>query len=51
MEACTIEDVVRDELRPMLREWLDKNLPPLIERLVQDELERVTKRVLGDLGE
>ncbi|MCD8570572.1 MAG: DUF2497 domain-containing protein [Alphaproteobacteria bacterium] len=47
----TIEDVVRDELRPMLREWLDKNLPPLIERLVQDELERVTKRVLGDLGE
>lgn len=47
----TIEDVVRDELRPMLRQWLDKNLPPLIERLVQDELERVTKRVLGDLGE
>lgn len=49
--GLTIEDVVRDELRPMLRAWLDKNLPPLIERLVQDELERVTKRVLGDMGE
>lgn len=47
----TIEDVMRDELRPMLREWLDRHLPSLIERLVQDELERVSKRVLGDLGE
>lgn len=51
MSGITIEDVVRDELRPMLREWLDRHLPPLIERLVQDELERVSKRVLGDLGE
>lgn len=49
--GLTIEDVVRDELRPMLREWLDRNLPPLIERLVQEELERVSKRVLGDMGE
>lgn len=51
MSGVTIEDVVRDELRPMLREWLNKHLPVLIERLVQGELERVSKRVLGDLGE
>ncbi len=30
----TIEDVVREELRPMLKEWLDQHLPGLVERLV-----------------
>ncbi len=31
-------------LRPMLQEWLDTNLPPLVERLVREEIERVVRR-------
>jgi len=46
--GITIEEIVRTELKPLLREWLDDNLPSMIERLVQEELERVSKRVLGD---
>lgn len=37
----TIEEVVRDELRPMLKAWLDTHLPPLVERLVRAEIERL----------
>lgn len=37
----TIEDLVREELRPMLKTWLDTYLPPLVERLVRAEIERV----------
>lgn len=44
----TIEDVVRALLRPMLREWLDDHLPPLIERLVQRELEKLARRALSE---
>lgn len=40
----TIEDLVRDELRPMLKAWLDIHLPPLVERLVRAEIERVVGR-------
>ena len=39
----TLEDMVRDEMRPLLKEWLDANLPALVERLVQVEIERVIK--------
>ena len=39
----TLEDMVRDEMRPLLKEWLDANLSPLVERLVQAEIERVIK--------
>lgn len=46
--GITLEDIVRSELKPLLRDWLDKNLPVVIERLVQEELERVSKRVLED---
>src|ERR1700692_2262961 len=31
----TIEDLVREEIRPLLKQWLDVNLPPLVERLVR----------------
>jgi uncharacterized protein len=41
----TIEDIVREELRPLLKEWLDANLPPMVERLVRVEIERVVGRV------
>ena len=38
----TLEGLVRDMLRPMLREWLDANLPGLVETLVAREIERIT---------
>lgn len=41
--ARTLEDLVKDMLRPMLKEWLDQNLPPLVERLVRQEIERVSR--------
>jgi cell pole-organizing protein PopZ len=39
----TLEDVVTEMLRPALKAWLDENLPPLVERLVQAEIERVAR--------
>ena len=39
--GLTIEDLVREELRPMLRQWLDLHLPGLVERLVREELARI----------
>ena len=39
----SLEDVVRETLRPMLMSWLDENLPRVVEGLVQAEIERVTR--------
>ena len=39
----SLEDVVRETLRPMLTSWLDEHLPSLVERMVQAEIERVTR--------
>jgi cell pole-organizing protein PopZ len=41
----TLMDIVREEVRPLLKEWLDANLPQLVERLVQAEIERVSNRI------
>jgi cell pole-organizing protein PopZ len=41
--ARTLEDLVREMLRPMLKAWLDDNLPGLVERLVRAEIERVSR--------
>ena len=41
--AKTLEDLVREMLRPMLKSWLDDNLPNLVERLVRAEIERVSR--------
>jgi uncharacterized protein len=41
--ARTLEDLVREMLRPMLKGWLDENLPGLVERLVRAEIERVSR--------
>jgi hypothetical protein len=38
----TLDDLVREMLRPMLKAWLDDNLPNLVERLVRAEIERVS---------
>lgn len=48
ISGITIEEIVRDELRPMLRVWLDENLPNLVERLVKEELDRVARRALEE---
>jgi cell pole-organizing protein PopZ len=45
-DGPTLEDLVRVTLRPLLKEWLDENLPPLVERLVRVEIERVVGRVI-----
>ncbi|PKP99021.1 MAG: DUF2497 domain-containing protein [Alphaproteobacteria bacterium HGW-Alphaproteobacteria-13] len=42
----TMEDVVVEALRPMLKEWLDANLPPLVEAMVAKEIRRITGRKL-----
>jgi uncharacterized protein len=42
----TIEDIVREEIRPLLKEWLNTNLPTLVERLVRAEIERVVGRTV-----
>ena len=40
----TLEGMVREMLRPMLREWLDANLPRMVEEMVQREIARITNR-------
>jgi uncharacterized protein len=39
----TVEDLMKEMLRPMLKVWLDENLPTLVERLVKAEIERMTR--------
>ena len=39
----SLDEIAQEMLRPMLREWLDDNLPTLVERLVREEIERVAR--------
>jgi hypothetical protein len=41
--ARTLDDLVKEMLRPLLKSWLDDNLPGLVERLVRAEIERVSR--------
>ena len=41
----TLSDITRSLLRPMLREWLDENLPPMVERMVEYEIKRLVSRI------
>ena len=41
--ARTLEDLVTEMMRPMLKSWLDDNLPGLVERVVRAEIERVSR--------
>lgn len=43
-DSRTIEDVVVDALRPMLKEWLDAHLPAMVETMVAKEIGRITGR-------
>lgn len=42
--GATIEDIVREELRALLKDWLDTHLAQMVERLVRAEIERVVGR-------
>lgn len=42
-DSRTVDELVREMLRPMLKAWLDDNLPSLVERLVRAEIERVSR--------
>jgi cell pole-organizing protein PopZ len=39
----TLEDVVRDIMRPLLKEWLDENLPAIVQARVDEEIERIAR--------
>ncbi|MEJ0012967.1 MAG: DUF2497 domain-containing protein [Bauldia sp.] len=41
--ARKLDEVVEDLLRPMLKSWLEGNLPQMVERLVREEIERVSR--------
>ncbi len=42
-DARTLEDVVRELLRPLLKEWLDQNLPRIVETKVEEEVQRIAR--------
>lgn len=42
----TLEDVVRELLRPMLKTWLDENLPTIVQATVDEEVSRISRRRL-----
>jgi len=44
----TLEDIAKDLMRPMLRQWIDDNVPKLVERLVQKEIEKITRQMRGE---
>ncbi|QWC56783.1 DUF2497 domain-containing protein [Erythrobacter sp. 3-20A1M] len=40
----SLEGLAREMLRPMLAQWLDENLPPMVERLVREEIARIARK-------
>ncbi|MDE2486506.1 MAG: DUF2497 domain-containing protein [Alphaproteobacteria bacterium] len=46
-EGRTLEDVVRELLRPLLQQWLDDHLPSIVEQAVQAEVERIARGRVG----
>ncbi|AKH43316.1 hypothetical protein FHS61_000982 [Altererythrobacter atlanticus] len=40
----SLEAMAREMLRPMLAQWLDQNLPPIVERMVKDEITRIVRK-------
>ncbi len=43
-QGKTLEDIVTELLQPMVKEWLDANLPAIVEEKVEDEVQRVARR-------
>ena len=46
-EGRTLEDVVREMLQPLLKQWLDENLPRIVQEQVQAEVERIARGRVG----
>jgi hypothetical protein len=42
----TLEEMTRDLMRPLVKSWLDQNLPAIVEKLVAKELEKVSRRAM-----
>jgi cell pole-organizing protein PopZ len=42
--GITVEQLVVDLLTPMLRDWLDQNLPGIVERVVEQEVKKLARR-------
>lgn len=42
--TVTLEDIVKDLLQPLLREWIDHHVPGLVDRLVREELEKISRQ-------
>ena len=42
--SITLEDIVKELLSPILREWIDHHVPGLVERLVREELEKLARQ-------
>lgn len=40
-----IEDLVSESLAPMLKDWLERNLPEMVERIVREEIEKMVRRL------
>jgi cell pole-organizing protein PopZ len=45
-----VDQIMRERLEAHLREWLDTNLPGLVERIVREEIARLVERSLGSRG-
>ena len=43
-DGLTLEGIVREMMRPMLKEWLDANLPRIVEEKVEGEIQRISRR-------
>lgn len=43
-DETSLEGMVREMLRPVLKEWLDTNLPAIVEAMVEREITRITKK-------
>ncbi len=46
LDGRTLEDVVRELLRPLLKTWLDDNLPRIVQATVDEEVARISRRRL-----
>ena len=42
--GLTLEDITREILRALIKDWLDQNLPYMIERIVKKEIEKMVNR-------
>lgn len=42
----TLEDITRELMKPVIKTWLDQNLPQIIEKIVQKEVEKLSRRAL-----